>query len=687
MSRGGEEDAAVKQKKIRFTLGGKLMVMILVMSAILCATALIISYRTYQGRTTAFYAQMGRSVVQTLVRRLDPAELDYYYETGETDDAYYETQDLIRDLVESHGVEYLYVVRPHGTGVTFLFDSDMETSERGEYYDGGYCSLGTYVDLEGGFAENLDNLLAGKEVEPIIQRDGGFGWLMTSMAPVLHEDGTMAGYVMADISMNEVVQEQRRFLAYTGGLLAALTGGFVAVYLILIRRMFIRPVQQLTRAAGDYAGGENKSAFANVDIRSSDELRTLADAFRMMLVEIDLNAAEQTQLAVREQRLESELQLADQLNASMLPKALPEREGGYPFDVQGLSHRAQELGCGFYDYFLLDRDRLCMVVGETPGSGVPQALYSVMAQTAIKSQLRAGLSLTEAMTAVNRQLYEMGGSLSLNALVGVLDGAAGTFSCINAGQTRPLLLRSRDRYDWMDTPVCVPLGQSENVIYRPLDLELRQGDRIFFHTEGLDAVSDGAGRAFGTERLRSTLNLVRNRQGGLKEQLQAVSDAAGAYAAKLADIGSYVLLAVEYRRRDRADAHCLLTADGAGSAALAEFLRGQMAANGVPARQTAELAVLADELFTLCCRRSTGDGRFMAECAVPPGEGLAVVRIRGDLGGEDPLERLSGEAVWAADFIRGHADRVFFEHGETVDTVTVVKRLASGAAEESRRTV
>ena len=40
----------------------------------------------------------------------------------------------------------------------------------------------------------------------------------------------MAGYVMADISMSSVIQEQQRFLLYSGSLLAVLTLGFVVVY-------------------------------------------------------------------------------------------------------------------------------------------------------------------------------------------------------------------------------------------------------------------------------------------------------------------------------------------------------------------------------------------------------------------------------------------------------------------------
>ena len=57
------------KRKIRFTLGKKIVVMILAMSVILCATALFVSYRTYQGRTTAFYQRLGHNVVADVYKR------------------------------------------------------------------------------------------------------------------------------------------------------------------------------------------------------------------------------------------------------------------------------------------------------------------------------------------------------------------------------------------------------------------------------------------------------------------------------------------------------------------------------------------------------------------------------------------------------------------------------------------
>ena len=670
------------RKRFRFTLGKKIVIMILAMSIILSTTALLVSYRTYKTRTTAFYEQLGSNVVATLASQLTAEELDRYYETLEMDERYYEIQDFITDLVASNDVEYLYVVRPHGIGVTFLFDSDMEAGENGDYAAGGYCALGTYTDLVGDFAANLDNLLEGREVEPIVQQDPSYGWLMTAMTPVCHEDGTVAGYVMADISMNDVVQEQQRFLVSSGVLLAALTAAFAVAYLLLVRRIVIWPIRRLTEVAQSYQGGGDRKSFSQLKLKSDDELGTLADAFRMMLVEIEINNMEQKELAVREQRLESELQLANQLNASVLPKGLPRREGEYPFAVQGRIHRGEELSCCFYDYFLLDREKLCVLVGEVPGGGVPQVLYTVMAQATIKSQMRSGQSLARAITAANQQLHEMSGELSINVLAGVLDGSTGRFTCINAGLPDPLFMRGQDRYEWMKLLSYAPLGQGEAVAYREAELELRQGDRLLFRTRGLDGIRDREGKCFGEEQLRMTLNERDSRQGSLEQQLQYVGDAGAAYGGKGRDREGYVMLALEYRRRDRAQAYCVVTPDAAGGAELTRFLQGQLEANGLDSRSMAKLMVLADELFTLCCRQTEPDSHMMAECAILPEESLAILRLKGDLGGRDPLQE-AGEGATrdAVEFLNRNSEQVLFERSNSMDIVTVVQRLREDRGE------
>lgn len=659
------------KRKIRFGLGKKMLLMPLTISAILCAVVLFASYQNYRERTTELYQEKGDYVVRTLASQLDPDELEGYYTTGEMDQRYSQIQDLIAGLVENSGVERLYVVRPNGAGVTFLFDSNVEEAEK---EDGS--ALGASTALSGELAQSMDRLLAGETVEPVVRQDPAWGWMMTAMAPVLHQNGELAACIMADINMDHVVGAYRHFLFSVGGILLGLAVVLTLIYLLVIRRMLIRPLQQLTEAALSYEGGENNKLFSKVKIHGNDELKTLADAFRMMVVEIEINNMEQKELALREQRLDSELQLANELNVSMLPKALPRREEGYPFSIRASIHQGHELACCFYDYFLLDRDRLCVVVGEVPGEGIPQVIYTAMAQATIKSQMRSGLPLSQAMTAAGRQLYEISDSISLNVLVGVLNGATGRFSCINAGQPRPLIMRSGDRYQWVKSLSYAPLGQSENVVYQVLEMQLRQGDRLFFHTKGLDEIRNREDTPFGEEQLRLSLNQKQNCQGDLEAQLQYIRDSGVAFARRPGDIKGYAMLGLEYRRRDRAQAHCLLTADAAGGEALLRFLREQMAENRIADRQAALLVVLADELFALCRRLAAPDSRFMAECAVPEEGNLVVLRLKGEMDGRNPLNQDGGEADrHAAEFLSKNCEQVLFERSNSMDIVTLVWRF------------
>lgn len=126
----------------------------------------------------------------------------------------------------------------------------------------------------------------------------------------------------------------------------------------------------------------------------------------------------------------------------------------------------------------IDPGLLCIVIGQTPGGGVAEALYMVVAQTTIRSRLRQGLSLLETLADVNRQLYDLDSKQSLCALVGTLNTADGRLSYVNAGQQQPFLMRNEERYEWMEAPVYAALGLNQNVSYRTMELRLKQGDRL-----------------------------------------------------------------------------------------------------------------------------------------------------------------------------------------------------------------
>ncbi|MCQ4735893.1 PP2C family protein-serine/threonine phosphatase, partial [Anaerotruncus colihominis] len=95
---------------------------------------------------------------------------------------------------------------------------------------------------------------------------------------------------------------------------------------------------------------------------------------------------------------------------------------------------AKEGGGDFYDFFLIDRTQLCVVIADVSGKGVPAALFMVIAKTLIKNHAQAGMSPKQVFEAVNDQLCENNeAGMFVTAIMGVLDVTDGSFTYVNAG--------------------------------------------------------------------------------------------------------------------------------------------------------------------------------------------------------------------------------------------------------------
>ncbi len=632
-----------KGKGHRLSLGATLAVTAALISFLLAVAFIIAGAIWHTGSAARERGTLGDALAHELARTLTARDL----EEGGT-----ALRERLTDIRDGSGAYRVYICAPDREANTVVADSETGSVEAG--FD---ISLFTVEDI-----------LDGKEVAP---RTYGGNAKVVCPAPIADEDTVL--YAVVEFDMSGAVRAATVWGATASVVAAVLSILLAGLYWLLVKKSVITPIKRISDAAADYSEGGNRQAFAKLRFAGSAELTGLANSFRMMLAEIEVNNMEQQELAVQEQKNAGDMALASGLNAAARPKELPAGRD-YPFRLGGMvNENGRALTGCFYDYFVSEGDKLCFTLGETSGEGLSQALFAVIGETTLKSHLRSGMPLEEAVSAANRQLYEMsGGSIYLSVAAGVLDGTTGRMKIVNAGQCLPLLMRfTEGRYDRTGALPQVPLGQNENVSYTALELELRQGDRIFLHTEGIEDIEDRTGRPF-REELRKSLNELNARTADPAGQLRLISDAGGVYAGYSGDIRPYALMSVEYCRRDKMEAHCVVTADSAGASEYISFLRNQMNANEVPKKPAAETLVVADELMSLCRANASGEGRFMAECAVR--DGLAVLRIRGRMGGVDPLGG-QGPLAGQADFVRRSCERVLFEHGEDADTVTAVRRI------------
>ncbi len=234
----------------------------------------------------------------------------------------------------------------------------------------------------------------------------------------------------------------------------------------------------------------------------------------------------------RQERLERELEIARQAQASLLPRTLPEVPG---IAMAALCQPAYEVGGDYYDIFSLPDGRLAVVVGDVSGKGIQAAFF----MTLIKGHVRA-LSLSvrdpaDVLRHLNRLFREQAPrGLFVTMIYGVLDPEARTLTLARAGHPPVLHYQACVQQVQCLRPSGMGIGLADAELFNnALEncvLRLRAGDRILLYTDGLTEIAGAAGARWGTERLQQWL-LENSFRGDAPEQaLDALKEQLRAFA-------------------------------------------------------------------------------------------------------------------------------------------------------------
>ncbi|HOU35822.1 MAG TPA: SpoIIE family protein phosphatase [Candidatus Omnitrophota bacterium] len=207
--------------------------------------------------------------------------------------------------------------------------------------------------------------------------------------------------------------------------------------------------------------------------------------------------------AARE-RIESELRIAQEIQASMLPTVFPERK---EFEIFAMMDPAKEVGGDFYDFFFVDDTHLCIVIGDVSGKGVPAALFMAISKTLIKTEAREHFSTDEVISQVNAILVPDNQTcLFVTVFCAILDLETGELEFTNAGHNPPLVCDISGCYNFMKMACGFVVGVMDNIKCASERLVLKPGDTIFLYTDGVTEAMDPDKQQFGEKRLREALS-------------------------------------------------------------------------------------------------------------------------------------------------------------------------------------
>jgi len=209
-----------------------------------------------------------------------------------------------------------------------------------------------------------------------------------------------------------------------------------------------------------------------------------------------------TEGEINRRALARELAIGRKMQLALLPNRMPQF-AGWQFATHYES--AWQVGGDFYDFIRPadEPQRLCLVIGDVTGKGVPAALMMAVARTLIRAETGKGNSAANVMQRVNELILSDNRSpLFLSALYAVLDVATGILRYANAGHNPPLCLR-RASGEVEELPAHgYLLGAFGGVSFSEEKTVLAVGDALVLYTDGINEARDGEGRFFGEERLK-----------------------------------------------------------------------------------------------------------------------------------------------------------------------------------------
>ncbi len=358
------------------------------------------------------------------------------------------------------------------------------------------------------------------------------GWVATNYTEVYDRSGNLLGYVSSDINITDFIRLMLRSIAvYSVILLVVLILSSSLISRNLEKKLIV-PIKDLARTAQEYTMRDKTEEetqpsvgyFDSLSLNTGDEIETLWVSLSDMERDINKTMRKIRRLASEKQKVEAELSVAKGIQEGMLKDKFPAFPGRDEFDIYAFMRPAREVGGDLYDYFLIDNDHLCMVIGDVSGKGVPAAMFMAVAITVIKNIALPGKSISEIMREVNNQLTENNKeSLFLTLWLGIYTISDRKLVFGNAGHEDPAFYRaSDDSYSLHVSDHDIPMGIMENSEYSMEELILEPGDRIFLYTDGVPEATRADDCLYGTERMIKCLNSNTHLAG--KETIEAIRE-------------------------------------------------------------------------------------------------------------------------------------------------------------------
>ena len=339
-------------------------------------------------------------------------------------------------------------------------------------------------------------------------------WIV--FAPVESVGWSLAAVIPEEHVMSTVYDRMNRQMVLL------LTGLVLLVIVILLVVTWItRPIKRLAAVAGEVAQG--KLDVRVTGVKSRDEIGQFTQTFNQMVTDLKANVEARINETSARQAMERELQVARQIQTSLLPMTRPPYPHRDEFSLHADNEPARFMAGDFFDFWFVEDDLLALVMADVSGKGVPAAMFMAVARTIIRSVSVPGRSPGEILTVTNRVMAEDNEEqMFVTVFYAHYNVKTGELLFANGGHNPPYIVRKDGKMESLGASTGPLVGVWDDARFGNEKRHLDPGDLLLLYTDGVTEAHNEKHEMFGEIGLQKLLAEIHGRPVG--EICQAIID-------------------------------------------------------------------------------------------------------------------------------------------------------------------
>jgi phosphoserine phosphatase RsbU/P len=249
------------------------------------------------------------------------------------------------------------------------------------------------------------------------------------------------------------------------------------------------------------------------------------------------------------ERMEGELNLARDIQLSLVPRAFPPYPDIKEFDVWAMLQPAREVGGDLYDFFFVGPDSFYIIIGDVSGKGAPAAMLMASTRMLIRTHASTEVSPERILNRVNKELArDNDTSMFVTLFLGILNIRSGELKYTNAGHNLPYLCRNADVLEPVSGGNGLALGVLEEAPYTCSSLIIHPGGTLILYTDGVTEAMNRKKEFFGEAKLEQLLAKSSGCEPSVV--IDTIRNEVGKFAAGAYQADDITLLVLKYNGSD-----------------------------------------------------------------------------------------------------------------------------------------